>query len=87
MPSVTRAIYQALYVQGRGALRRNVACLRHRAGAADAEGAHAQARRAFVSSDNHDQPTFQAEGSRSAVPALWEGDLIIGLKVPRSAPW
>jgi hypothetical protein len=39
------AIYQALFVQGPGALRRELtACLRHRARVADAEGAHARAR-------------------------------------------
>ena len=38
------AIYQALYVQGRGALRRELTALpAHRPGAAGAAGAHARA--------------------------------------------
>ena len=52
------AIYQALYVQGRGALRRElVACLRYRPGAPCAESPHPGRRQVLRLSRNHDQPT------------------------------
>jgi IS30 family transposase len=74
------AIYQALYIEGRGALKRElVACLRTgralrvpRARARSKPGAH-------VTSDVmiSERP---AEVEDRAVPGHWEGDLIIGLQ-------
>jgi hypothetical protein len=49
------AIYQALFVQSRGWLRRELtACLR--AGVGDTESAYAQAGQDFHLSRDHDQP-------------------------------
>ena len=79
------AIYQALYIQGRGALQRDlVACLRigralrvPRARARSKPGAH-------VTSDVmiSERP---AEVEDRAVPGHWEGDLIIGKAGPTGA--
>lgn len=73
------AIYQALYVQGRGALRRELtACLRT-GRALRVPRARAQGRgKAFV------RPGIMiserpAEADDRAVPGHWEGDLILGL--------
>ena len=74
------AIYQALYVQGRGALQARAGRLpAHRAGAARAPGAHPRsAARSFVTAEVmiSERP---AEAADRAVPGHWEGDLIIGL--------
>ena len=73
------AIYQALYVQGRGALRRElVACLRT-GRALRVPRARTQGRRkSFVSPEVmiSERP---AEADDRAVPGHWEGDLILGL--------
>jgi IS30 family transposase len=73
------AIYQALYVQGRGALRRElVACLRT-GRALRVPRARSRGRgRSFVSSEImvSERP---AEAKDRAVPGHWEGDLIVGL--------
>ena len=73
------AIYQALYVQGRGALRRElVACLRTgRALRVPRTRARDRSRK-FVPSELliSERP---AEVEDRAVPGHWEGDLIIGL--------
>jgi IS30 family transposase len=73
------AIYQALYVQGRGALRRELtACLRTgralRVPQARTRGRNKQ----FVSPEImiSERP---AEAADRAVPGHWEGDLILGL--------
>jgi IS30 family transposase len=72
------AIYQALYVQGRGALRRELtACLR--TGRA-LRGPRARSRgrgKSFVSPEIliSERP---AEAADRAVPGHWEGDLILG---------
>ena len=73
------AIYQALYVQGRGALRRELtACLRT-GRALRVPRARARGRgKHFVTADvrlSH-RP---AEAADRAVPGHWEGDLIVGL--------
>src|SRR6266536_2897914 len=74
------AIYQALYVQGRGALKRElVACLRT-GRALRVPRARTQARgKKFVSSDVliSERP---AEADDRAVPGHCEGDLILGLE-------
>ena len=72
------AIYQALYVQGRGALRRELsACLRTgRALRVPRERTRASGK-AFVTSEImiSERP---AEADDRAVPGHWEGDLILG---------
>jgi IS30 family transposase len=74
------AIYQALYVQGRGALKRElVACLRT-GRALRVPRARTQARgKKFVTAEVliSERP---AEAADRAVPGHWEGDLILGLE-------
>ena len=73
------AIYQALYVQGRGALRRELtACLR--------TGRALRVRRARTRGRGKKFVTAEimisqrpAEAADRAVPGHWEGDLIVGL--------
>ena len=72
------AIYQALYVQGRGALRRELtACLRTGRAVrkpqrrAEARGGRSIPREIMIS----ERP---AEAADRAVPGHWEGDLIVG---------
>jgi IS30 family transposase len=73
------AIYQALYIQGRGALRRELtACLRT-GRALRVPRARARGRgKEFVTEEVliSQRP---AEAEDRAVPGHWEGDLIIGL--------
>ncbi len=74
------AIYQALYVQGRGALRREpTACLRT-GRALRVPRARAQSRgKSFVRPELmiSERP---AEADDRAIPGHWEGDLILGLR-------
>jgi transposase, IS30 family len=74
------AIYQALYIQGRGALKRElVACLRI-GRALRVPRARTQVRgKKFVTSEVmiSERP---AEADDRAVPGHWEGDLILGLE-------
>jgi IS30 family transposase len=74
------AIYQALFVQGRGALRRELsACLRT-GRALRAPRARSRGRgKSFVSPEImiRERP---AEADDRAVPGHWEGDLILGLR-------
>jgi IS30 family transposase len=73
------AIYQSLYVQGRGALRRELtACLRTgRALRVPRARAHSRGK-GFITSEVmiSERP---AEAVDRAVPGHWEGDLILGL--------
>src|SRR5690349_4708527 len=74
------AIYQALYIQGRGALKRElVACLRT-GRALRVPRARTQGRgKKFVTPEVmiSERP---AEADDRAVPGHWEGDLILGLE-------
>ena len=73
------AIYQALYVQGRGALRRElVACLRTGRALRVPRARTRRRGKNFVSSEVmiSERP---AEAEDRAVPGHWEGDLIVGL--------
>ena len=73
------AIYQALYVQGRGALRRELtACLRTGRALRVPRARTRRQGRAFVSPEImiSQRP---AEAADRAVPGHWEGDLIVGL--------
>jgi IS30 family transposase len=73
------AIYQALYVQGRGALRRELtACLRS-GRALRVPRARTRRGKGFVSDEVmiSERP---AEAADRAIPGHWEGDLILGLE-------
>jgi IS30 family transposase len=72
-------IYQSLYVQGRGALKRELtACLRTGRALREPRARTKRTGRSFVT----DEVKFSqrpAEAEDRAVPGHWEGDLIIGL--------
>ncbi|MFL9911343.1 IS30 family transposase [Paraburkholderia fungorum] len=73
------AIYQALYIQGRGALRRELsACLRTGRALRVPRARTQQRGKSFITSEVliSERP---AEVADRAVPGHWEGDLIIGL--------
>jgi IS30 family transposase len=73
------AIYQALYIQGRGALRRElVACLRTGRALRVPRARTDQRGKKFVTPEImiSERP---AEADDRAVPGHWEGDLILGL--------
>jgi IS30 family transposase len=73
------AIYQSLYVQGRGALRRELtACLRT-GRALRVPRARVRARGKSFVSDEVMISERPAEAQDRAVPGHWEGDLILGL--------
>lgn len=73
------AIYQALYIQGRGALKRElVSCLRT-GRALRVPRARAQAKAWAHVSEDVMISSRPAEVEGRAVPGHWEGDLIIGL--------
>jgi IS30 family transposase len=73
------AIYQSLYVQGRGALRRELtACLRT-GRALRVPRARTQGRGKGFVSDEVMISQRSAEAADRAVPGHWEGDLILGL--------
>jgi IS30 family transposase len=72
-------IYQALYVQGRGALRRELsACLRTGRALRVPHARTRQRGKSFITPDVmiSERP---AEAADRAVPGHWEGDMIIGL--------
>jgi IS30 family transposase len=73
------AIYQSLYVQGRGALRRELtACLRTGRALRVPRNRTSRGNRSFVTDELliSERP---AEVDDRAVPGHWEGDLILGL--------
>jgi IS30 family transposase len=73
------AIYQALYIQGRGALKRElVSCLRT-GRALRVPRARAQAKAWAHVSEEVMISSRPAEAQDRAVPGHWEGDLLIGL--------
>src|ERR1700730_683883 len=73
------AIYQALFVQGRGALRRELtACLRT-GRALRMPRARTRGRGTIFVFPEMMARHRPAEGSARAVPGHWEGDLILGL--------
>ncbi len=73
------AIYQALYIQGRGALKRElVSCLRTGRALRVPRG-RAQAKTWAHVSEDVMISSRPAEAEDRAVPGHWEGDLIIGL--------
>jgi transposase, IS30 family len=72
------AIYQSLYVQGRGALRRELtACLRTGRALRVPRARTSRGNRSFVTDELliSERP---AEAADRAVPGHWEGDLILG---------
>jgi IS30 family transposase len=74
------AIYQALYVQGRGALKRElVACLRTGRALRVPQARTRGRGKKFVTAEVmiSERPT---EADNRAVPGHWEGDLILGLE-------
>jgi IS30 family transposase len=74
------AIYQSLYVQGRGALRRELtACLRT-GRALRVPRARARGRGKGFVTDEIMISQRPAEAADRAVPGHWEGDLILGLR-------
>ncbi len=73
-------IYQSLYVQGRGALRRELsACLRTGRALREPRARTGRSGRTFVTDDVKISQRPAAAADR-AVPGHWEGDLIIGLE-------
>ena len=72
------AIYQALYIQGRGALRRELTTCLRTGRALRVPRNRARKGRSFVTSEImiSERP---AEAADRAVPGHWEGDLILGL--------
>ena len=73
-------IYQSLYVQGRGALRRElIACLRTGRALREPRARTGRSGRTFVT-DEVKISQRPAEAGDRAVPGHWEGDLIIGLE-------
>ncbi len=74
-------IYQSLYVQGRGALRRELTAALRTGRALRMPQRQAQARRARPAGELRDMVNISerpAEATDRAVPGHWEGDLILG---------
>jgi IS30 family transposase len=73
------AIYQALFIQGRGALRRELtACLRTGRALRKPRGRSRQRGKGFIAPEIMISRR-PAEAADRAVPGHWEGDLILGL--------
>jgi len=73
------AIYQALYIQGRGALKRELVSYLRTGRALRVPRARAQAKAWAHVSEEVMIASRPAEAEDRAVPGHWEGDLIIGL--------
>ncbi len=73
------AIYQALYIQGRGALKRELVSYLRMGRALRVPRARAQAKAWAHVSEEVMISSRPAEAEDRAVPRHWEGDLIIGL--------
>jgi IS30 family transposase len=73
------AIYQSLYVQGRGALRRELAACLRTGRALRVPRARARRRGKSFVSEEVMISRRPAEASDRAVPGHWEGDLILGV--------
>lgn len=73
------AIYQALYIQGRGALKRELVSYLRTGRALRVPRARAQAKAWAHVSEEVMISSRSAEAEDRAVPGHWEGDLIIGL--------
>jgi IS30 family transposase len=73
------AIYQALYIQGRGALKRELAACLRTGRALRVPRARTQGRGKKFVTDEVLISQRPAEAEDRAVPGHWEGDLIIGL--------
>ncbi len=73
------AIYQALYIQGRGALKRELVSYLRMGRALRVPRARAQAKAWAHVSEEVMISSRPAEAEDRAVPGHWEGDLIIGL--------
>ena len=73
------AIYQALYIQGRGALKRELVSYLRTGRALRVPRARAQAKTWAHVSEDVMISSRPAEAEARAVPGHWEGDLIIGL--------
>jgi IS30 family transposase len=73
------AIYQALYIQGRGALRRELAACLRTGRALRVPRARTRGRGKKFITPEVMISARPAEAADRAVPGHWEGDLIIGL--------
>jgi IS30 family transposase len=73
------AIYRVLYVQGRGALRRELTVCLRTGRALRVPGARARGRGKGFASPEIMISQRPAEAAGRAVPGHWEGDLIVGL--------
>ena len=73
------AIYQSLFIQGRGALRRELSACRRTGRALRAPRARAHSRRKGFITQEVMISQRPAEAEDHAVPGHWESDLILGL--------
>jgi len=73
------AIYQALYIQGRGALKRELVSYLRTGRALRVPRARSQAKAWAHVSEKVMISSRPAEAEDRALPGHWEGDLIIGL--------
>jgi IS30 family transposase len=74
----TETIYQSLYVQSRGALRRELTKYLRTGRALRQPGRHAGQRKSRIVRDMVNISQRPAEADDRAVPGHWEGDLMIG---------